>query len=145
LAIVTTNAMPAAAGAPVRNRVGMEKNGPYAEQWPIGTSVSDKTARTGSRKRAQPKKPAPMIDNGSNMEWPLVATIGMRAVQHHANNRHRANRSEDYAYAEIADRCERFDNQRRPKRVSVETNCSQKKDNPKLPDRRIGQCCQDSN
>src|SRR5262249_54669523 len=65
LAIVTTNAIPAAAEAPLRNRAGMDQNGPYAAQWPTGTSASDKIASTGLESRAQPKKPAPVMNNGT--------------------------------------------------------------------------------
>src|SRR5262249_42259169 len=65
LAIVTTSAIPAAAGAPVRNFVGIEKKGPYAEQGPIGISASDKIARIGLEKTAQPTNPAPVINTAA--------------------------------------------------------------------------------
>src|SRR5206468_480596 len=86
LAIVTTNAMPAAAGAPLRNRVGIDQNGPYAAQCPTGTSVNEKSANNGSRKKAQPKNPAPMTSNGTatcngrssvRSEWALFNTMQM--------------------------------------------------------------------
>src|SRR5215469_5000739 len=64
-AIVTTNAIPAAAGAPVRNRDGIDQNGPNAPQCPIGTNAKDNNAKIGSRKRAHPKNPAPEINNGT--------------------------------------------------------------------------------
>src|SRR5438093_10666290 len=83
-AMVTTNAIPAAAGAPVRKRVGIEKNGPYAEQCPIGTSASDKTANLGSERRSKQKNPALVISNGQDTckghssvrsEWSMFSTM----------------------------------------------------------------------
>ena len=68
----------------MRKRVGIEKNGPYAEQCPIGTSASDKTANLGSERRAQPKNPALVISNGPatckgrspvRSEWALFSTM----------------------------------------------------------------------
>src|SRR5437868_15208356 len=35
-------------------------------------------------------------------------------------------------------------NERRPKRVTVKTNRGEEKDNPKLPSRRVHQCCKDA-
>src|SRR5207247_4449954 len=73
-----------AAAATVRNRVVMEKNEQYAEQCPIRTSASAKTATRGSHRRAQPKNPAAMINNGTatcrgrssvRSEWALFNTI----------------------------------------------------------------------
>src|SRR5215831_11954667 len=83
-AILTTNAIPAAAGAPARKRVGVDQNGPYAAQCPIGTSARENTAKIGCCKRAQPKNPAPETNNGIAMcrgrsslrsEWALLNSI----------------------------------------------------------------------
>src|SRR4029077_14167927 len=38
----------------------------------------------------------------------------------------------------------RLHHERRPKRVTVETHRSEEKDNPKLPNRPVGQCCKDA-
>src|SRR5262249_43806784 len=63
-AILGTSATPAAAAEPVRKRVGVDQNGPYAAQCPIGTSASDKSPNLRPGRKAQPRKPAPMIANG---------------------------------------------------------------------------------
>src|SRR5439155_19691445 len=82
--IVSTSSQPAAAAAPVRNHVSKEKNEPYDKQCPNRTSPSDKTANRGSDRRAQPKNPAAMINNGTatcrgrssvRSEWTLFNTI----------------------------------------------------------------------
>src|SRR4029077_2274531 len=83
-AMLTTNAIPAAAGAPARKRVGVDQNGPEAEQCPIGTSARENTARMGCCKSTQPKNPAPETNNGIAMcrgrsslrsEWALLKSI----------------------------------------------------------------------
>src|SRR5262249_61126037 len=83
-AILTTNAIPAAAGAPARKRVGVDQNGPYAAQGPIGTSARENTAKIGCCKRAQPKNTAPETNNGIAMgrrcsslrsDWALLNTL----------------------------------------------------------------------
>lgn len=57
------------------------------------------------------------------MHRPLVGAIRMRAVQRHKGDRQRANRGQDHADTQITAPRERLDNERRPKRVSIETKC----------------------
>ena len=79
------------------------------------------------------------------MQQALVSVIGMRTVQHHRDDCYSADCTEYQTYDKIAASGERLNNERRPKRVTVKTNRSEEKDNPKMPNRRVRQCCKDAN
>src|SRR5947208_14890059 len=64
LAIVTTNAIPAAAAGPVRNRVGIEQNGPYAAQCPTGNERQGQDGQSGPGKENTTENPATVTNNG---------------------------------------------------------------------------------
>src|SRR5690349_21457661 len=71
------------------------------------------------------------------MEWPFTGAIRIRAVQQHEKNRDRADHRGNQTDAEITRLSERFDDQRRPKRVTIKTNRSEKKDHTQTPNRGI--------
>src|SRR4051812_13241147 len=73
------------------------------------------------------------------MQWPLSGAIRMRTVQQHEKNRDRANPRSDQADAKITRSSERLEDQRRPKRVTIETNRSEEEDDPQPPNRGIEQ------
>src|SRR3954471_23683188 len=56
-AIVTTKAVPAAAARPDSISVGIDQNGPYAEQCPIGTKARAMIPSTGEARKGQAAKP----------------------------------------------------------------------------------------
>src|SRR4030095_5430074 len=68
----------------------------------------------------------------------------MGTVQHHGDDCYSADCTEYHTHAKIAVSGQRLNNERSPKRVTVKTNRSEKKDNPKVPDRRIRQRCKDA-
>src|SRR4029078_8618076 len=68
----------------------------------------------------------------------------MRTVQHHSDDCYRANCTKYHTDTKIAASRERLNHEWCPKRVTVKTNRSEEKDNPKVPNRRIRQCCKDA-
>ena len=57
--------MPAAAAGPVRNRVGIDQNGPYAAQCPTGNERQGQDGQSGLGKESTSENPAPVINNGN--------------------------------------------------------------------------------
>jgi hypothetical protein len=101
-------------------------------------------AKIGSRKTAQPKNPAPRSITERPRAAALVSVIGMGTVQHHQDDCYSADSTEYHTNAKVAASGERLNNERRPKRVTVKTNRSEEKDNPKVPNRRVRQRCKDA-